>query len=209
MKNTLTLEQIKTLIRVIAERGTKSARATDHALVVCLLMCGANVRTWTWQDALANPMFQPFAVYEAIKNIAISKKLSIFPYNHAGFKPAHWLNTSIRLQQAVFTSVTPSPSPRGRGEINQPLTTQEVTRRLKRYGKMAGIPAGQMNLRTVVNSHQMYLDVFGDADTFAEALDLLRFGNGSAARSPFFKKSQPKKEPRLHGIGRRAFMAPR
>jgi len=197
MKNTLTLEQCKNLIRVIAERGSKNTQATDHALVVCLLMCGANVRTWTWQDALANPMFQPFAVYEAIKNIAITKKLSIFPYNHAGFKPAHWLHTSIRLQQAVFTAGS------------KPLTTQEVTRRLKRYGKMAGIPAGQMNLRALVNSHQMYLDVFGDADTFAEALDLLRFGNEPAALSPFFKKSQPKKEPRLHGIGRRVFMASR
>lgn len=200
MKHTLTLEECKSLIRVIAERGSKNAQATDHALVVCLLMCGADARTWTWQDALANPISQPFAVFEAIKNIAISKKLTIFPYNHASFQAAHWLNSTVRLQRAVFIAGATG---------NKPLTTQEVTRRLKRYGKMAGIPTGQINLRTLANSHQMYLDVFGDADTFAEALELLRFGNEPATLSPFFKKSQPKKEPRLHGIGRRAFMAPR
>lgn len=206
MKNTLTLEQIKNLIRVIAERGSKNAQATDHALVVCLLMCGSDARTWTWQDALANPIFQPFAVYEAIKNIAIFKKLTIFPYNHAGFKAAHWLNSTVRLQQAVFTADERTAL---RSAQSKPLTTQEVTRRLKRYGKMAGIPAGQMNMRALINSHQMYLEAFKDADTFAEALELLRFGNEPATLSPFFKKSQPKQQPRLHGLGRRSLMASR
>lgn len=202
MKKTLTLEECKALIGAILRHGSTKAKLTDHALVVCLLMSGADARTWTWQDAIANPLFQPFAVYEAIKKLAIGKRLTIFPYNHAGFKPAHWLNTTVRLQQAVFTALTPSPSPRGRGEKNKPLTTQEVTRRLKRYGKLAGIAPERLSLRTLVNSHQMYLDVFKDADVFAEALDLLRFGS-ERGRSPFFKKAQPKKEPRLHGLGRR------
>ena len=153
MKQTLTLDQCKALIRSISEHGSKQAKAIDHALVVSVLMCGADARTWTWQDALANPIFQPFAVYEAIKQVAISKKLSIFPYNHAGFKHAHWINTAARLHRAVFTADA------------KPLTTQEVTRRLKRYGKLAGISVTLMNLRTLSNSHQMYLDVFGDADT--------------------------------------------
>ena len=192
--NSLTLEQCKSLLRAISDHGSRSAKATDHALVVCLLMCGADARTWTWQDALANPIFQPFAVYEAIKNIAITKRLSIFPYNHSNFKAAHWINSTVRLQQAVFSVGA------------KPLTTQEVTRRLKRYGKLAGIPAGLMNLRTLANSHHLYLDVFGDADSFAEALDLIRFGSEVACLSPFFKKDSPKQEPRLHGLGRRSFM---
>ena len=66
MKQTLTLEQCKALIRSISTHGSKQAKAVDHALVVSVLMCGADARTWTWQDALANPIFQPFAVYEAI-----------------------------------------------------------------------------------------------------------------------------------------------
>ncbi len=192
MKKTLTLEECKALIGAILRHGSTKAKLTDHALVVCLLMSGADARTWTWQDAIANPLFQPFAVYEVIKKLAIGKRLTIFPYNHAGFKPAHWLNTTVRLQQAVFCG----------SSRNKALTTQEVTRRLKRYAKMAGIPVDLMSLRTLVNSHQMYLDVFKDADVFAEALDLLRFGN-EHGRSPFFKKTQPKKEPRLHGLGRR------
>lgn len=194
---TLTLEQLKNLIRAIADHATTGAKATDHALVVCLVMCGSDARTWTWQDALENPLFQPFAVYEAIKSIAITKKLTIFPFNHAGFKPAHWLNTTVRLQQAVFTAGS------------KPLTTQEVTRRLKRYGRLAGIPANLMNLRTLSNTHQMYLDVFKDADSFAEALDLLRFGSEPATLSPFFRSKQPKVSPRLHGIGRRSIMGSR
>lgn len=185
---TLTLEQCKSLLSVLAERGTE----VDHALVVCLLMIGADARTWTWQNALENPIFQPFAVYQSIKSVAISKKLSVFPFNHAGFRQAHWLNTTVRLQQAVFCGTS----------RNKALTTQEVTRRLKRYGKMAGIPVDLMSLRTINNTHQMFLDVFKDADVFAEALDLLRAGN-ERGRSPFFKKAQPKKEPRLHGLGRR------
>ena len=143
------------------------------------------------------PIFQPFAVYEAIKQVAISKKLSIFPYNHAGFKHAHWINTAARLHRAVFTADA------------KPLTTQEVTRRLKRYGKLAGISVTLMNLRTLSNSHQMYLDVFGDADTFAEALDLLRPGSQPAELSPFFQKQPEKADARLHGIGRRSSMRPR
>ena len=197
MKQTLTLDQCKALIRSISEHGSKQAKAIDHALVVSVLMCGADARTWTWQDALANPIFQPFAVYEAIKQVAISKKLSIFPYNHAGFKHAHWINTAARLHRAVFTADA------------KPLTTQEVTRRLKRYGKLAGISVTLMNLRTLSNSHQMYLDVFGDADTFAEALDLLRPGSQPAELSPFFQKQPEKADARLHGIGRRSSMRPR
>lgn len=185
---TLTLEQCKSLLSVLAERGTE----VDHALVVCLLMIGADARTWTWQNALENPIFQPFAVYQSIKSVVISKNLSVFPFSHASFRQAHWLNTTVRLQQAVFCGTS----------RNKALTTQEVTRRLKRYGKMAGIPVDLMSLRTINNTHQMFLDIFKDADVFAEALDLLRAGN-EGGRSPFFKKAQPKKEPRLHGLGRR------
>lgn len=197
MKQTLTLEQCKALLRVIAEHGSKNAKAVDHALVVSVLMCGADARTWTWQDALANPIFQPFAVYEAIKNIAISKKLSIFPFNHAGFQAAHWLHATVRLQQSVFTVGS------------KPLTTQEVTRRLKRYGKLAGISAGLMNLRTLSNSHQMYLEVFGDADSFAEALEMIKFGDEQAAFSPFSTHKPKKADGRLHGINRRSIMPTR
>lgn len=77
MKKTLTLEECKALIGVILRHGSTKAKLTDHALVVCLLMSGADARTWTWQDAIANPLFQPFAVYEAIKKLAIGKRLTI------------------------------------------------------------------------------------------------------------------------------------
>jgi hypothetical protein len=100
-----------------------------------------------------------------------------------------------RLSTAHFVgrqTLTPSPSPwKGEGE----LTTQDLTRRIKRYARKAGINEKQVNLRVWRMSGQRLLGTLSRAEfmrfmeTLTPALSLQ--GEGAVEWK------------RLHGIGRR------
>ncbi len=194
MKKTLTLEQTKRLLAMV------SAKRTDKTLVTALLLCGGGARTWTWEDALSHVMDLPLVVYGALKELAISKRLTLIPFNHQYFKPVHWVGTALR--EAVFTC---GSSTHGEG---RPLTTQEVTRRLKLYAQRAGIDPALMSLRTLVNTHHLLIDLYGDADALAEALPPLSAITPTASKIGRRDLGGRKlvRDGRLHGINRRSSM---
>ena len=193
----LTFSQCRDLLRAIDQHGGTHAKVTDRALVVSVLLCGNAARTWTWEDALQDILWMPYAVYQSIKAIAFHKQLSLFPFNHAGFTSAHWVR-GVRLQRAIFSIGV------------HPLTTQEVTRRLKRYATFAGVPVETVSLRTLDNTHHLLMNTYRDADVIAEELGIAYEVPSSRSTSFFATASSPKREPRLHGIGRRtAVLTPR
>lgn len=181
---TLTVDHCRRLLLEVEKRTSKCTQATDRALLTALLTCGADARTWTWQDVLELYLDMPYATYENVKQIAIAKQLTIFPFNHARFTEAHWVHGS-KLEDAVFTIGS------------KPLTTQEVTRRMKRYARLAGIE--YVSLRTLVNTHNLLMNVYGNADEIADAIGVRREAVSSSFR-PVVRKAAV----RLHGIGRRA-----
>src|SRR3990172_6696250 len=209
-KQTLSLEQIKALLIKMS--------ASDKALFISLLLCGSKARRWTWEDALSDVVGLPLAVYSCLSTYAIEKKISIFPFNSHSFTfmTAHWLN-GANMKRAIFKANSPhsSLSSKGRGEF-RPLTTQEVTRRMKRYARLAGLDIEDMSLRTVVNTHHLLLNVYGSADEAGEALGLsTSFMNGRPSLGAGVRwtgigtRPSKSRDPRLHGINRRKpFMKP-
>lgn len=210
MKQTLSLDECKLMMAIINVKASDRSRATDRGLFVSLLTFGADARTWTWEDALYNVTDLPTAIYLAVREVATTKQLTILPYNHENFKPAHWMR-GTKLDHAVFTVGT------------KPLTTQEVTRRMKRFARLAGISPARVSLRTLCNTHQALSLEFADADQIADALDLPRLGmarTSSAGETqrgaekpmkwnPAFAGTRVERSPRLHGIGRRSARATR
>lgn len=190
MKRTLTIEQCKALLNVIEMQGRNKSKVTDRALVLSLLLCSGESRTWTWDDASRHFLNMPTAVYEALRALAMEKKLSLFPFNHERFLKAHWLGMTA-LNRHVFTIGKTA------------LTTQEVSRRLNRFGRRAGIV--NCNLRLVVNTHHLLMDLYGDGEAVSDALGI----NPTPSPSPITKnknvirEGNKKAEGRLHGIGRR------
>lgn len=74
------------------------------------------------------------------------------------------------------------------------LTTQEITRRVKRYAKMAGLNEAEMNLRTMKRSGKILMDEQG-------TLELLKVTTPSPSKDRNRISYRP-----LHGIGRRSHM---
>jgi hypothetical protein len=207
MKQTLTLSECTTILQIIQSRGSMRSKATDRALFAALLICGGEARSWTWESVLYEALYLPTALFLALRDVATSKRLTMLPYTQSHFISAHWVHGTKR-EDAIFTVGS------------KPLTTQEVTRRLKRYARMAGIPSERMSLRTVCNTHSLFLDLFTDADHMAEALNLhaLRVTRTSSAGTvlPSVKwnfsatavKTRVERDPRLHGIRRRSALKP-
>lgn len=214
MKKSLTLDQATRLMALTAASDTNRGNPENRALFLAVLLCGAQARSWTWEDALSDVINMPFAVYYALRDMAAAKKLTIFPFNHAGFTSAHWISGS-KLKNAVFTKT-------GR----KALTTQEVTRRLKVYAKRAGMKAELVSLRTLGNTHQSFLNLYGDADRIAELLGVAdvttvtrrtppagttqkaanrKQPTESSVKTPFLAGSvKVERDPRLHGLNRRS-----
>lgn len=211
MKQTLTLDETKRLLGLTAATDTQRGHSENRALMLAVLLCGAKAREWTWEDALSDVINMPFAVYMALRKMACDKQLTIFPFNHAT-NSAHWIR-GAKLQNAVFTAT-------GR----KALTTQEVTRRLKRYAVRVGIAQSRMSLRTLANTGVSFANLYGDADLIAELLGLSnvtdvtgRISTSGTARptkhvvssvpTPFHVASvQVDRDPRLHGLQRRSSM---
>jgi hypothetical protein len=180
---TLTIEQCRVILAHTKEM--------DRALFVSLLLCGAKARTWTWEDALSDVLNIPMAVYEGLKGYAVSKKLTIIPFNHAWFTNAHWVN-GPRLQSAIF---------KGRNTL-RPYSTHEVTRRLKRYARKAGLKVEDVSLRTVVNTHHFLMAAYGSADEAGDAI-IPAAGSQAGGFQETVNWEHVDRDHRLHGIGRR------
>jgi hypothetical protein len=106
----------------------------------------------------------------------------------------------------------------------EPLGTHEVTRRIKRYARLAGIRTVDASLRTVLHTHKMLVDLYPNSDKLAEVLGLKVSASlqtqvpalrpapvqaGSQAQSLEWspargsQATQRVRDRRLHGIGRR------
>lgn len=210
MKKSLSFDQVKRLIALTAASDTNRGNPENRALFLAVLLCGAKARTWTWEDALSDVLQMPFAVYYALRDMACEKKLSIFPFSHAGFIPSAHVINGPRLQNAVFTAT-------GRTA----LTTQEVTRRLKVYARRAGINPGDVSLRTLANTHQSFSNLYEDADQIAELLGIAdrivttetgrasitgttRTATSVGAHLSLTTGARVDRDPRLHGLNRRS-----
>ncbi len=205
MKQVLSLDECKLMLATIQTKASERSRATDRGLFAALLTFGAEARVWTWEDALYQITGLPTAIYLAVREIATSKHLSILPYNHENFRTAHWAR-GAKLEHAVFTVGSKA------------LTTQEVTRRMKRYARLAGIDPARMSLRTLCNTHQSLLIACTSADQIAAALALPEIDRTWTSSSGASQRGSDKpvkwntalavtrveQDPRLHGIGRRS-----
>lgn len=78
---------------------------------------------------------------------------------------------------------------------NNRLTTQEITRRVKRYAKMAGLNEAEMNLRTMKRSGKALMDE-------QDVLELLKVTTPNPSKDRNRISYRP-----LHGIGRRTQMS--
>ncbi|HAR46109.1 MAG TPA: hypothetical protein DCS05_08050 [Nitrospiraceae bacterium] len=213
MKTILSIEQCKVLMNHM--------KNADQALFLSLLLCGAEARTWTWEAALEKVLDLPTAVYEALRALAMERQLALFPSSFAGFTQAHWVRQETKLQTPIFKASLPlsssrTSSPQVRNALrSQALTTQEVTRRMKRYARLAGLEENQMNLRTALNTHRWLLKSYGSAESASDAI-------GPVTRDPAKRPTRvatitvswkpiststaglpSSRDLRLHGIGRR------
>ncbi len=190
----LTLEQCKAIIALI-HPSPLGRGMVDRALFISLLLCGGKARTWTWDEALDQALNLPLAVYGVLRALATVKKLVLEPIKPDRFSKAYWV-MGANLSSPIFTS----PSSHGK-----PWTTHEVTRRLKRYARIAGLNASAMNLRMVVNTHHCFRAAYGSMDETAEMLCL-----SSPPYSPTRDRGQARPQghedwkTHLHGIGRRS-----
>jgi hypothetical protein len=189
MKKSLSVEQCKTLLAIVNANGPYK----DRALVTSLLLSGSGARTWTWGDAIQD-LFMAHAVFQAIREFARDLNKSLYPIHQRN--PSFHLINGVNKESAIFTAV----------DRTTPLTTQDVTRRLKRYAKLAGIKPELMSLRTIVNTHHALISTYGNADAAAEALGIDRTGQRIALAKQSVSGRRPANgsDPRLHGIGRRS-----
>ena len=180
----LTIDQCKSMMARMKEN--------DRALFISILLCGAQARTWTWGDVVEKFLEMPMAAYQAFRDLAVSRKLTLFPFNYAGFTSAHWVS-GAKLDSPIFTS----PSSKRKA-----WTTQEVSRRFNRYGRMIGVDG--VSLRVAANTHKSLLAGFGSADEAAEVLGLSPNLTLTPALSlPGRGGTRGSRDERLHGIGRR------
>lgn len=189
-KQVLSLEECEALVCAVRLSGRKH----DWALILSLLFCGGKARTWTWGQAAQNFADFPQDVYYALREMAHFKKLNL-SISPRDFSPKS--SSNDLLERAIFSAA---------GKTT-PLTTQDVTRRIKRYARRAGIKS-PVNLRTLVNTYHLMRKQFGSAAQAADWLlhkQLLRsFETKSLSqRTGFFMPITQQKDPRLHGIGRR------
>jgi hypothetical protein len=196
MKKILLIEQCIALLNIIPVYGTKRTRILDKALVISLLLSGGSARLWTWTHVEENLSDLPYAAFDAIRVLASSRKIMIAPLNYSEFYNRDWINGLVTDYPIFSVSTTP-------------LTTQEITRRTKRYGRLAGISDDYLNLRTLSNTHQALLRMYGDGETVARVLRLPTIWDIQLPEEKLFRHSaetQPERiprDPRLHGIGRR------
>jgi hypothetical protein len=181
----LTLEETKKILTAIRLSGPKAKN--DFALIISLLFCGRKARTWTWGATLRTVVDLPADVYNALREMEILKRLDITLSQRDYEK--HW--GSGLWGHAVFCASRKST----------PFTTTEVSRRIKRYAKRAGIKSS-VNLRTIINTHHILRKQFGSADI---ASPLVIEGQVyPAKRLPIHAAAERSRDPRLHGIGRRS-----
>ena len=90
MRKTLSIDQIRALLTVISRRGTKRAKILDRALMISVLLSGSGIRLWTWKNLFENLSDTPYAAFDAIRILALSRRLGIAPFNSVGFKAQDW-----------------------------------------------------------------------------------------------------------------------
>lgn len=206
MKNrrTLTLEQCRALLALTLLSPKGRGREIDHALVMGLLLVGSEIRTWTWEVFEEKLTSLPSGVYEAFKVLAKQQKVKLFAIKNEWFTKAHWIGGRGVVKKFIFT-LTPTLA---RSARESAWTTQEVSRRLHRFGRMAGIV--DCNLRLLVNTHHLLIDLYGDAEAASEQLSVGTVGGNLSPASSLKGQGRLKAEPRLHGMFRRSsFVLPR
>lgn len=181
----LTLEETKKLLTAIRLSGPKAKN--DFALIISLLFCGRKARTWTWGTALRTVVDLPADVYNALREMAILKRLNITLSQRDYEK--HW--GSGLWGHAIFRA----------SHKFTPFTTTEVSRRIKRYAKRAGIKSS-INLRTIINTHHILRKQFGSADLASPFI--IEGQVYPSNRLPVHAAAERSRDPRLHGIGRRS-----
>jgi hypothetical protein len=180
----LTLEETKKLLTAIRLSGPKAKN--DFALIISLLFCGRQARSWTWGTVLHTVMDLPADVYNALREMTILKRMNI-TLSQRDYE-RHW-GTGL-WGRAVFCASNKST----------PYTTTEVSRRIKRYAKRAGIKSS-INLRTIVNTHHILRKQFGTADLASSFI--IEGQIYSSKQLPVHVTAERHRDPRLHGIGRR------
>lgn len=161
----------------------------DRLLFLCVLVYGPEARIWTWQIVMEYGLDLPPVMWNAIDEYLKERGLGALPRTLPS-KPLHWIGGPA-LNEAVF-------------RISRywcPITTQEVNRRLKKYARWVGIGPAKISLGIWARSGKELLS--GRQYEVGEALGLPLPRPLPKSKNDLERGVTAKRDPRLHGIGRR------
>lgn len=196
----LNQEQVQAMLAVIPnnERGRR-----DFALITILLITSlrmGQVRNLRWNDFLRNG------------RITTDKKMSIptvifdvLQFTKTQDKDSHPSNMLLSLskfdEDYMFAATHHHCSHRihsSNGLKKQPLSPQEINRRIQRYARLAGLETQGINVECLRRTHK---EISGNI-----IINLVQRSLNNRKTSPIRWK-QMDRDSRLHGIGRRSHRA--
>lgn len=194
-------EQVRVILAVIPNNAKGRH---DFALITALLITGlrlGQVRNWRWSDfqpngriASTNKGHFPRVAVEAVQAIGSSYQVSHFSNMH--------LPVAVAGEDYIFPAVHRQHrtakhgcSPLHNSMKNQPLSPQEVNRRIKHYARLAGLEPRGISAESLRYTHKR----LGENVIITLVQDSFENRNASPVQ---WKRVEH--DNRLHGIGRRS-----
>lgn len=192
-------DQVRAILAVIPNNCTGWH---DFALITTIFITGlrvGQVRNWRWSDVCPNGKSVcgnrhfPKIVFEAVQTIRT-------PYTVAHFSTMHlsapglgeeYIFTATRRRQRVVQS---NENLHYRNHKEQPLSPQEINRRIKRYARLAGLDSQGISAEALRHTYKR----LGENAIIPLVQDALAKRNTSPVQ---WKRVE--RDNRLHGIGRR------
>lgn len=192
-------DQIQAILAVIPNNP---AGRHDFALITAILITGlkvGQVRNWHWGDV--GPFDKSACVNRHFPKIIIETVQAIrTPYTVAHFSTMHlsapglgeeYIFTATRRRQRVVQS---NENLHYRNLKEQPLSPQEINRRIKRYARLAGLDSQGISAEALRHTYKR----LGENAIIPLVQDALAKRNTSPVQ---WKRVE--RDNRLHGIGRR------
>ncbi len=176
----------------------------SFALIAIILITGqrlGQVHSWRWGDldrdrrmAFTNKGYFPKVVLDILQSIEPLRKV-------AHSNTMHLLETGERREEYIFAAMQRRQRPAKLGGApshaglkNQPLSQQEINRRIKRYARLVGLEPQGISVEALRRTHKR----LGEDILIPIIRDFLSKRNTSPVQ---WKRLD--RDSRLHGIGRR------